>query len=164
MKIKQYNRTQAISYAEKWAFSRNPAYYNFDPIGGDCTNFISQCIYSGSNVMNFNNINGWYYKNGYNRSPSWSGVEFLYKFLTTNKSVGPFGLETEKENIQIGDVVQLSFSGNEFQHSTIVVNINSFELNNIYIASHTFDSFNKPLIDYNFKKIRFIHIENVRFN
>lgn len=101
MKIKQYNRTQAISYAEKWAFSRNPAYYNFDPIGGDCTNFISQCIYSGSNVMNFNNINGWYYKNGYNKSPSWSGVEFLYKFLTTNKSVGPFGLETEKENIQI---------------------------------------------------------------
>ena len=33
-----------IAYARKWAFSRNPAYYDFDDIGGDCTNFISQCL------------------------------------------------------------------------------------------------------------------------
>lgn len=27
-----YNREAATSYAQKWAFSRNPNYYNFDPI------------------------------------------------------------------------------------------------------------------------------------
>ena len=40
-------------YANKWAFSRNPKYYNFDNIGGDCTSFVSQCILAGSNVMNY---------------------------------------------------------------------------------------------------------------
>ena len=37
-----YNREKAVSYAEKWAFSRNPRYMSFDGIGGDCTSFVSQ--------------------------------------------------------------------------------------------------------------------------
>lgn len=86
MRIKDYDRDKAIEYATKWAYSRNPAYYNFDPVGGDCTNFISQCIYAGSGVMNYAK-DGWYYRNGNDKSPSWSGVEFLHKFITNNKGV-----------------------------------------------------------------------------
>ena len=37
MKKIKYNRQKTIEYANKWAFSRNPKYYNFDNIGGDCT-------------------------------------------------------------------------------------------------------------------------------
>ena len=48
-----YNREKAVSYAEKWAFSRNPRYMSFDGIGGDCTSFVSQCLYAGSGVMNY---------------------------------------------------------------------------------------------------------------
>lgn len=55
--------------------------------GGDCTSFASQCIYAGSKVMNYNKNNGWYYNSGNDKSSSWSGVEFLYNFLTTNKGV-----------------------------------------------------------------------------
>ncbi|MBQ2742544.1 MAG: amidase domain-containing protein, partial [Oscillospiraceae bacterium] len=36
----EYNRLYAVRYARRWAFRRNPAYYNFDEIGGDCTNFV----------------------------------------------------------------------------------------------------------------------------
>ena len=36
-----YNRTAAVNYARKWALGRNPAYYDFEEIGGDCTNFAS---------------------------------------------------------------------------------------------------------------------------
>ena len=50
---KAYNRDAAVAYAEKWALSRNPAFYNFSGIGGDCTNFASQCIYAGSGVMSY---------------------------------------------------------------------------------------------------------------
>lgn len=50
----------------------------------------SQCIFAGSNVMNYSKSNGWYYINGNNKSPSWSGVEFLHKFLITNKLAGPY--------------------------------------------------------------------------
>ena len=49
-----YNRQKVYEYAKKWAYGRNPKYYNFDPVGGDCTNFVSQCIYSGCGQMNYN--------------------------------------------------------------------------------------------------------------
>jgi len=39
-----YNRNKAIEYAHKWSHGRNPVYYDFDNIGSDCTNFISQCL------------------------------------------------------------------------------------------------------------------------
>lgn len=85
-----YNRQKVLEYAQKWAYDRNPKYYNFDSVGGDCTSFASQCIFAGSNVMNYSKSNGWYYINGNNKSPSWSGVEFLHKFLITNKLAGPY--------------------------------------------------------------------------
>ena len=53
MEISEYNRNAAYEYARKWAFKRNPAYYDFSEIGGDCTNFASQCIYAGAGVMNY---------------------------------------------------------------------------------------------------------------
>ena len=52
--MSKYNREKAIVYAQKWAYARNPNYYNFDHVGGDCTSFISQCLYAGTGVMNYN--------------------------------------------------------------------------------------------------------------
>ncbi len=158
-----YNREKIIEYAKKWAYDRNPQYYDFDNVGGDCTSFASQCIYAGSKVMNYSKQNGWYYISGNNKSPSWSGVEFLYNFLTQNKSVGPYGYEVEQNKIELGDIAQLSFDGNKFSHSLVIVNIqDKTDLNQIFISSHTFDSFNKRISEYNFEKIRFIHIEKIR--
>lgn len=48
-----YDRAAAVAYARKWAVGRNPKFYDFNDIGGDCTNFASQCIYAGCGVMNF---------------------------------------------------------------------------------------------------------------
>ena len=163
MKEIQYQREKVLQYAEKWAFLRNPNYYNFDSVGGDCTNFASQCLYAGSNTMNYTKNIGWYYINGNNKSPSWSGVEFFYKFLINNKNIGPYGKDVEQREIQLGDFVQLSFDGNKFVHTLVVVEIeNPFRLSGIKIATHTFDSFNKAISEYSFEKIRFIHIEGVR--
>lgn len=81
MQVKEYDKAKAIEYAKKWAYSRNPKFYDYENLGGDCTNFISQCIYAGTNTMNYSNINGWYYNNANAKSPSWTGVEFLYKFF-----------------------------------------------------------------------------------
>lgn len=162
MNYKEYNRKKAIEYAKKWAYSRNPKYYNFDSIGGDCTSFISQCIYEGSGIMNYTKDIGWYYNSINDRSPSWSGVDFLYSFLINNKSVGPRGNKVELDKMEIGDIVQLSFDGIKFSHSLIVVNINGvLTLDNIYIASHTYDSYNRRISSYTFKNSRFIHINGV---
>lgn len=158
-----YDRQSAYEYAKTWAFKRNPKYYNFDPVGGDCTSFVSQCLYAGSKVMNYDKRLGWYYINGNKKSPSWSGVEFFYRFLLDNKGVGPFGKEVPMNKLQIGDIAQISFDGLQFAHTVIVVKIEDVnDISRIYTASHTFDTFEKPLGNYAISKIRFIHILNVR--
>ena len=161
MNTRYYDRISAINYAQKWALSRNPQYYNFDSVGGDCTSFVSQCLFAGSKKMNYNHVNGWYYNNGYDKSPSWSGVEFLYKFLIKNKSYGPRGQELSQTKIMPGDIAQLSFDGITFEHSLFIINVNGPSLNNIAVATHTYDVLGKKIGEYNFLKVRFIHIENV---
>lgn len=161
MNTRSYDRKSAINYAKRWALSRNPQYYNFDSVGGDCTSFVSQCLFAGSKKMNYNHVNSWYYNNGYDKSPSWSGVEFLYKFLTTNKRYGPRGQELSQTEIMPGDIAQLSFDGITFEHSLFIINVNGPSLNNIAVATHTYDVLGKKIGEYNFLKVRFIHIENV---
>lgn len=162
MKYIEYNRLEVVNYARKWAFLRNPKYYNFDSVGGDCTSFASQCIYAGSQKMNYKKDLGWYYINGNNKSPSWSGVEYLYQFLMNNKSVGPQAVEATQNKIEIGDIAQLSFDGEKFGHTLVIIKIeNKFTLQGIKIASHTLDSLDKAISEYDFKKIRWIHIEKV---
>lgn len=159
---KEYNREKSKEYAKKWAYSRNPKYYNFDSIGGDCTSFVSQCIYAGSGIMNYTKNTGWYYNSVNDRAAAWSGVEFLYKFLVNNKGIGPRGKEVTVDKIQVGDIVNLSFDGIEFSHTLIIVNIGEvLTLDNIYVASHTYDSYNRKISSYNFKYIRYIHINGV---
>ena len=113
MRERKYDRNKVVEYAEKWAYSRNPKYYNFDLIGGDCTSFVSQCIFAGS-------------------------------------------------NIKLGDIAQLSFDGQKFGHTLIIVNVDNKSLEGIKIASHTFDNYGKSIAEYTFQKVRFIQIEGVR--
>ena len=163
MNTRNYDRASAINYAQKWALSRNPKYYNFDAVGGDCTSFISQCLFVGSKKMNYNHENGWYYNNGYDKSPSWSSVEFLYQFLIKNKSYGPRGKEVSISELKPGDIAQLSFDGFSFKHSLFIIDITGSSLNNIAVATHTYDALGKKISEYNFMKVRFIHIKDVGF-
>lgn len=90
MRTKVYDRKKVVEYAKKWAYGRNKRYYDFEKIGGDCTNFASQCIYAGSGKMYYDKLIGWYYNSISDRSPSWTSVELLYKFLTNNVGVRTF--------------------------------------------------------------------------
>ncbi len=163
MKEVFFDRAESIKYAKEWSYKRNPKYYNYDLIGGDCTNFVSQCLYNGCKTMNYNRNNGWYYINANQKSPSWTGVEFLYKFLINNKSEGPYGIEINQSLIEEGDIVQFSFDGHQFTHSLLIVRIiNKMSFDGIFVASHTFDSFDRKISSYNFKRIRFIHMQGAR--
>ena len=159
MEILSYDREAAFAYAKKWAFGRNPAFYDFSKIGGDCTNFASQCIYAGAKVMNFTPTFGWFYKNANDRTPSWTGVEYLYNFMVHNAGVGPFAEEVGLDKVEIGDIVQLGTATGDFYHSPVVV---GFSRGQILVAAHSYDAFNKPLSSYNFAQARGIHILGVR--
>ena len=155
-----YNRTAAVAYAHQWAYSRNPAYYDYEEIGGDCTNFASQCLYAGTGIMNYTPTYGWYYINPNQKAPAWTGVQYFYNFITRNlPSQGPFAIQTDINQILPGDFVQLRFSEGEFAHTPVVVETGfPPTLENTLIAAHSIDADWRPLSSYTIEEIRFIHV------
>lgn len=153
-----YDRYTAVYYARRWAFGRNPAFYDFENIGGDCTNFASQCIYAGCRVMNYTPTYGWYYISLERRAPAWTGVEYLRNFLVTNRSVGPYGEEVSKDAVMPGDIVQFGDSTGRFYHSPVIV----ATYPQILLAAHSNDVLDVPLSYYSYERIRFLHIVGAR--
>lgn len=162
--VKQYDREKVLKYAHKWAYARNPAYYDFEKLGGDCTNFASQCIYAGSGIMNYTHIYGWYYISSYNRTASWTGVNYLYEFLVNNKGPGPFAEVVMAADAEPGDIAQLSFSDSKrFEHSPVIVKMpENKAMDGILVAAHTFDTDHYRLMDFEPAYTRFLHIVGVR--
>ncbi len=159
MKIIPYDRNAALAYAREWAYSRNPAYYDFSLIGGDCTNFASQCLFAGAPVMNYTTDIGWYYRSINDRAAAWTGVEYFYRFLITNQSVGPFAEEVGISALKIGDFVQFGRGTGDFYHTPVVV---GFSGATPLLAAHSYDAFNRPLTSYQFDRIRCLHILGAR--
>ncbi len=159
--IKPYQRDRAVTYAKKYAFGQNPIFGNFRGIGGNCTNFVSQCIYAGACVMNYKPTFGWYYISLDDRSPSWTGVEFFYNFMTSNSDIGPYGRDSARDEMEIGDVIQLAKNDGGYYHTLLVV---GFEGEDILVAAQTDDAYARPLSTYTYDYSRYIKILGVRIN
>lgn len=161
-----YVRERAVEYALRWALSRNPLFIDFTGQGGDCTNFVSQCLLAGTCVMNETLDFGWYYYSSANRAPAWSGVEYFYDFLTgspaftrENGGTGPFGMEVTTDRVLPGDVVQLSNAEGDFYHTLLVTGA---EGDDFLVSAHTNDARNRPLSTYNYATARFLHVMGTR--
>jgi len=161
-----YYRERAVMYARRWALSRNPLFLDFTGTGGDCTNFVSQCILAGSCVMNFTPTYGWYFRSSADRAPAWSGVEAMNNFLTglpefamANGGVGPYGREVPDRLVRMGDVVQLADVTGDFYHTLIV---SAVLPDDFLVCAHTDDALDRPLSTYRFASVRYIHIDGVR--
>ena len=85
----------------------------------------------------------------------YTGVRFLYEFLINNKYEGPKGSLITRKELEIGDVIQLSFRNGIFGHSLIVTSLDD---NEIRVCAHTIDSKNRLLQTYEYEVIRYIKI------
>lgn len=160
-----YDRRAAVEYALKWAYSANPRYYYFDAIGGDCTNFISQCLYAGCGVMNYSRENGWYYINLNDRAPSWTGVVFLREFLLTNAGAGVYGEEAPLGRLERGDLIQLENGEGRFYHTLIISHIAAgfgAEADRMFVCAHSSPARNRRLSSYPYSRAQGIHITGAR--
>lgn len=155
-----YNRNSAVEYARKWALGRNPKYANFDGMGGDCTNFASQCLYAGGCKMNNTPTFGWYYYSLNNRAPAWTGVQYLQNFLLRSaKDIGPHAKVVELNELDPGDLIQLGHNNNRFYHTLVVAKTNhNKNTNEIFVCSHTYNSIDRPLSSYIYDKAINLHI------
>ena len=165
LRMTPYDRGAAVRYAKRWAYGRNPAFYDYEKIGGDCTNFASQCVYAGSGVMNYTRDLGWYYIDPNNKAPAWTGVDYFYNFMTrAENTAGPAAHAVSIAHLLPGDVVQLSFDGERWNHSPVVVRLlrkPALQPSDVLIAAHSYDSDNRPLNTYTYRAIRFLHFVGV---
>lgn len=159
----EYDRNEALQYALQWALSRNPRYYDYAGLGGDCTSFASQSVYAGCGVMNYTPTFGWYYISSNDKSPSWTGVEYFYNFMTGNQGVGPFAEERGLEGLLPGDIIQLGNESGTFYHSLVLTDIKQFGgRRHYYICAHNYDAYQRNLDTYNYSYLRGLHILGAR--
>ena len=160
-----YRADRAVAYARTWALSRNPLFIDFTGFGGNCTNFVSQCILAGGGVMNYTPDFGWYYIGPNDRAPAWTGVEYFYNFITSeplflsrNGGVGPFAAIVRRPFAVPGDVIQLADENGDWYHSMLISEVKDSE---IYVCAHSIDSLDRALSTYTYADIRFLHILGV---
>ena len=160
-----YNRSKAASYARTYAMSYNPNYPNYGyPNGnGDCTNFVSQCVYDGGMPMKVGSTDAYWYYNSSGRSPSWAGADYFMRHWTKVRSSSYYGRAYEvriytKDYIMnnkatfgsflsIGDIVQvLNETDSKASHSIIV----SEKTNNTTInyCAHSNNALNQNIFNF----------------
>jgi len=166
-----YDREAAVEYAKEWVGERNytGVYLAYDPFGGNCQNFASQCLHAGGLAMDYNGYNQWkfYSKtlNGYatpsGRSYSWTGVEPFFDYCYHNTSGGIVAhTDWGVAFTQKGDVIQVGAMG-QWRHSVFVIDVIYDEngyAEEIILASNTADRINYPLSAYKYTAPRLIHI------
>ena len=111
--------------------------------------------------MNYNPGLGWYYISPNQKSPSWTGVNFLHHFLTSHSGPGLVAVECNPKDLQPADLIQLSFSGDGvFHHTLIIVDLaKPYRPEQIRIATHSPNLLNAKLSTaYNWAAIRYLHI------
>ena len=165
---KPYNRERAVEYARRWALSRNPLFFDFTGGGGNCTNFVSQCLLAGSLIMNPAETFGWYYVDVNDRAPSWTGVRELYEFVCglgdfspKSERQGPFCEEVLRERAEVGDIVQLADGRGNFYHSLL---ISGFADGEILVCAQSNDALDRPLSTYNYATARFLHVQGINID
>ena len=150
----EYDRETAVSYARRWALDRNPAYTDYELWGGDCTNFISQCLRNGQIPMDYNGsseLQKWYWNSDNSRTPAWTAAEPFYKYVIGNNSENTqnFGIYARNANyneLEIGDIVQLVYD-NKACHNMIIseVILEGEYLIDYLVCQHTYDLLDYPL-------------------
>ena len=150
----EYNRAAAVQYARLWSLGRNPKFQDYEEWGGNCTNFISQCINAGGIPMDHHGENimkQWYWYSDSKRTPSWTAAQPFFEYLTRNNSdntenFGVYAAETYYDELELGDIVQLVKDGKAY-HNMIITRV-LLEGDKVYdylISQNTYDLLDYPL-------------------
>ena len=126
-RLKEYaDRYCGAAEEEQYGFKYNKAYRNFNPEGGDCANFASQCLHEGGK---FKKTGGWNYNKG-DASATWVNADKFkdYWVYSGNASVLAYGNyeKVYKASYKLlpGDFVAYEKKG-DVKHISMVTNADS---------------------------------------
>ena len=104
-----YNPSAAVDYASKYWNNYNPSYGNYNNVGGDCANFVSQCLYAGGVEQD----GTWY-----NGSSAWISCSSQIEYF---RSKGYTVIDwAQAGDIKIGNPVYY-YNGGSMAHTAICV-------------------------------------------
>lgn len=106
MFIQRYCDDKAVEYAKQHAMNYNPQFPDYSNSGGDCMNFISQCLNAGNVPMKHYGGYAWY-ANTSSSSKAWHGVDSFLAYLRctfANPHIWYECLSTPKDLVA-GDIV-----------------------------------------------------------
>lgn len=157
-----YNRTEAVEYALRHGKRPNPRYHYFPiygQIGGDCTNFVSQCLHAGGIPKVRNSHAPWWYEDQYHWSIAWVHAHSLYwclKIRERKQLNGPRGIEVENlEQLELGDLIFYENIKGGIDHVAIIT---AFYDGLPIITQHSPELINIPYIKTNKGKMHFMKI------
>lgn len=147
-RIARYSRAAAVEYATKYALKPNPnyKYFSLSNTGGDCSNFLSQCLGAGGGIMS----SDWWYRHysppntNYDTwAVSWAVAHSLYWYLKRNSGTNTSsikGIEVSNVDLlELGDLIFYEDSGGRIFHSAIVTYKSNYE---VLISQHSYEALN----------------------
>jgi len=172
-----YNHMLGRNYAQEFALVDNASetwfYYISMGNGGDCTNFVSQCVWAAyggyvegptsetatkANINNkFRMINNVWHAGTGGGMPAWENVQSFWNYVTTNTGNGPkaYGYNNNlsytgvpASSIDYGDVLQFSwYEGDVYRHSGYVTYTSSATdtYPEVLVSFHSNPYYNRPL-------------------
>ena len=139
-----YNVSSAIAYADKYCINYNSAYNSYKGRGGDCANFVSQCLFNGG----FPQDSTWY-----KHSVAWINV---MKQIAHFKKYGSF-MNANNGNILTGNPIYFDWNGDgTYDHATICVGRNNSGVP--ILDSHTKDLYHATWNNWSFQKAATIQL------
>lgn len=130
-----YNASNAVSYANTYWSNYNPNYSNYNSIGGDCANFVSQCLVAGGMQM----TDGWYWYSYDDRSASWSACASMYNYFK-NSGYEIIENPSDSQVIEGNPVLYYSSSKGRWSHAAICTGHDSS--GNALVSAHNSDRHN----------------------
>lgn len=169
MRERAYNREEAVEYALKYADGPNLDYHYFEVYGtdgGDCTNYVSQCLYAGGIPMAFEDQNdSWWYKRHHEKfdahswSLSWTHSHTLYWCLKKRYEANLPGLKGKEvehiDDLELGDIIFYENDSYQINHSGIIT---GFYQGHPLISQHSPNLKNISYIKKNKTKMHYIKI------
>lgn len=123
-----YDRDAAASYGASWIGRRNEDWWDYSRQGGNCQNFVSQCLYAGGIPMDTQGDAVWkWYGEAINDldetrgcSASWINVDYFYQYAQENEGYG-LAAQTDASYWEgdIGDVILMGPS-HDLNHSVLI--------------------------------------------
>ena len=171
----KYDREAAVAYSYTWTDKESVVrntdkYSDYSGFGGNCQNFVSQCLHESGIPMDWTGTydNQWkwfddelnYQETASGRVPAWSDTYQFYNYCRSNTDVLVAETDANLYTGEPGDIIQYSVKGYTY-HSVIIVDVIKDTKGNVIdylVNSNTSDKVNFPMSAYGYSDMRMIKV------